>query len=160
MNACTREPAAGVRHTQPQAPDMDWIHRLPYRDWIELEASRTAPKEARRRLAGDLEEWSLGQFEMPAMIVLSEIVTNAVFASNSLIATAVPPPVKVWLLGGPLVVALLAWDASAEPPVRRWASDTDESGRGLTIVERLSAQWGYYPVATGGKVTWAIINRP
>jgi hypothetical protein len=139
---------------------MDWLYRLPYRDWVELEANRTAPKAARRRLMDDLEEWSLGQFEVSATVVLSEIVTNAALASNAVTATAAPPPVKVWLLGGPSVIALLAWDASAEPPVRRCAGDTDESGRGLAIVEGLSAQWGYYPVATGGKITWAIIDRP
>jgi hypothetical protein len=92
---------------------------------------------------------------------LSEIVTNAVAASNALVAVGEPPLVRVWLLGGPAVVALLAWDVSTEPPVRRCVADTDESGRGLAIVEELSAQWGYYyPAETGGKVTWAIIDRP
>jgi hypothetical protein len=138
---------------------MDWLYRLPWRDWLKLEPAKTAPREARQRLAGNLEEWSLGQFEVPATLVLSEIVTNALAVTA---AAAVPAPIWVWLLGGPSAVALLAWDVSTEPPVQRAAGDADESGRGLAIVDGLSAGWGYYfPAAEyGGKVTWAVIDRP
>jgi hypothetical protein len=161
VNARTREPTAGVMRPQPWPPDMDWIYGLPWRDWLDLQARETAPREARRRLMDDLEKWSLSQFEVSATLVVSEIVTNAVAATNALAVAGEPPPVRLWLLGGPVVVALLAWDASTDPPVRRCAADTDESGRGLAIVEELSALWGYYyPAQAGGKVTWAIIDRP
>jgi anti-sigma regulatory factor (Ser/Thr protein kinase) len=140
---------------------MNWLYGLPWRDWIQLEASETAPKEARRRLAGDLREWSLLQFDSSATLVLSEIITNAVVAAKGRATAAGPLPVTLWLLGGPSVVVLLAWDASTDPPVERHALDTDESGRGLTIVSQLSARWGYYyPAEIGGKITWSIINQP
>jgi hypothetical protein len=140
---------------------MDWIYGLPWRDWLDLLPQATAPREARRRLMNDLEKWSLSQFRVSAPLVLSKIVTNAVAVTNDLTIAGQPPPVRVWLLGGQAVLALLAWDASPEPPVRSRAADTDESGRGLVIVEELSAQWGYYyPAAFGGKVTWAVIDRP
>jgi hypothetical protein len=67
----------------------------------------------------------------------------------------------LWLCGGPSVVALLAWDATASAPVPRDAGPDDENGRGLAIVAGLSASWGfYYPASLGGKVTWAIIDSP
>jgi hypothetical protein len=67
----------------------------------------------------------------------------------------------LWLFGGPAVVALFIWDATEKPPLPRDAADDDESGRGLTIVGKLSAEWGfYYPAGPGGKVTWAIIDTP
>ena len=35
-----------------------------------------------------------------------------------------------------------------------------ESGRGLLLVEHLSAQWGcYLPEASAGKVVWAIVTQ-
>jgi hypothetical protein len=71
------------------------------------------------------------------------------------------PPIRVWLCGGPSVVAVLAWDASVLAPVPREAVEDDESGRGLAIVAALSAGWGfYYPAEFCGKVTWAIITSP
>jgi hypothetical protein len=150
VNIGTRPLVDPVKYRQPQSPDMDWLYRLPWRDWLELEPAKTAPREARQRLAGNLAEWSLGQFE---------VVTNALTATA---AAAVPAPIWVWLLGGPSAVALLAWDVSTEPPVPRATGDGDESGRGLAIVDGLSAGWGYYfPAAEyGGKVTWAVIDRP
>ena len=67
----------------------------------------------------------------------------------------------MWLRGGSSVVALLAWDACAAAPVPRDAGSDEETGRGLAIINQLSAQWGYYhPAEIGGKVTWAVIDRP
>jgi hypothetical protein len=60
VNARTREPTAPVMHPRP--PDMDWIYGLPWRDRLDLQARDTAPREARRRLMSNLQEWSLSQF--------------------------------------------------------------------------------------------------
>jgi hypothetical protein len=41
--------------------------------------------------------------------------------------------------------------------VRIDADGDEESGRGLLLVEAISAQWGSYPTpATRGKAVWAI----
>jgi hypothetical protein len=151
---------------------MDWLYRLPYRDWLELESCDEAPMIARRRLIGDPKKWSLEEFGISAPLVLSEIVTNSVLATAAghtarpaiiggrAMATK-PPAIRVWLHGGHSVVVVLAWDPSVAAPIPRAAGLDEESGRGLAIVGELSASWGfYYPKGMGGNVTWAIINRP
>lgn len=49
-------------------------------------------------------------------------------------------------------------DASKSPPVRRGvAGEWSENGRGLAVVEALSARWGWRP-EPWGKVVWAVCS--
>jgi hypothetical protein len=94
-------------------------------------------------------------------LVATELVTNAVAATTKMRWTTGLPPVRVWLRGGPSVVAVLVWDAAVTMPAPQSARDDDESGRGLAIVAALSARWGfYYPAQFCGKVTWAVLDTP
>lgn len=43
-------------------------------------------------------------------------------------------------------------------PVRQEAGPGDDSGRGLMIIDALSADWGTYPEAAG-KVVWCLISQ-
>ena len=150
---------AYVMHAQPCAPDPGFLEGLPYRDFLELGAYETAPGLARGRLVNVLRDWSLREFEDVACLVLSELVTNAVATTGRVAWRAERPPVRLWVRGGPSVVALLVWDATVAAPVPRAAGDDDESGRGLAIVATVSADWGFYhPAQSGGKVTWAVID--
>jgi hypothetical protein len=140
---------------------MQLLDGLPHRDSLELAADDTAPRNARRRIARVLPEWSLPQFEVVASLVASELLTNAVTATRGVPWTVAVPPVRLWLRGGVAVVAVLIWDATLSVPVPRAAGDEEESGRGLAIVAALSADCGfYYPVHYHGKVTWAVIDTP
>ena len=146
-------------HAQPSVLDAGFLDRLPYRDSLELGAYETAPGMARRRLASVLREWSLREFEDVACLVLSELVTNGVAATAATWWEGGQPPVRVWVRGGPSVVALLVWDATVTAPEPRAAQNDDEAGRGLVIVAELSTRWGFYhPSQLGGKVTWAVID--
>ena len=160
MNASdsSRTLTASVMHAQPSAPDPGLLECLPHRDFLELGAYETAPGLARGRLASLLREWSLREFEDVACLVLSELVTNSVAATAGLAWEGGLPPVRLWVRGGPSVVVLLVWDATAGVPVPRATGDDEEAGRGLVIVAELSAGWGFYPAQSGGKVTWAVIN--
>jgi hypothetical protein len=150
---------APVMHGQPSAPDFRWLESLPYRDSLELGAYDTAPRMARDHLARVLREWSLAEFRDVAAIVASELITNSVRATGKLSWPAARPPVRLWLCGGPAVLAILAWDAVTAAPAPRSAGEEDESGRGLAIVASLSAGLGYYyPERFPGKVTWAAID--
>jgi anti-sigma regulatory factor (Ser/Thr protein kinase) len=46
------------------------------------------------------------------------------------------------------------------PVARRTASPTDETGRGLLLVDALAARWGSEPWPPSGKVVWAEIGLP
>ena len=49
------------------------------------------------------------------------------------------------------------WDDSSGRPSRQDEETEAESGRGLLLVEHLSAQWGtYVPQESSGKVVWAM----
>ena len=54
------------------------------------------------------------------------------------------------------------WDTSEAPPRRRAASDEDENGRGLLLVQALSKEWGSDVLDTGGKIVWCecLIGEP
>ena len=71
------------------------------------------------------------------------------------------------MLGDASRVSLLVWDALPGAPQPRIAGQDDGNGRGLFLVQELSAAWGSYlppeaccPAFAGGKVTWAIIGPP
>jgi hypothetical protein len=53
-------------------------------------------------------------------------------------------------------VVILVWDASPLPPMRMDADGEAENGRGLMLVEAISARWGWdFPQGIGGKTVWA-----
>jgi hypothetical protein len=49
-------------------------------------------------------------------------------------------------------------DSSPHPPVKRETTADSERGRGLRVVEALSAHWGWNPV-DGGKEVFAVLVR-
>jgi len=93
-----------------------------------------------------------------AELIVSELMTNAVAASRAL--EGGPFPVRFWLLSDRKQVLILVWDASPEPPVRMEPAADVEGGRGLMLVDALSTQWDWYPVADKieGKAVWALIS--
>jgi hypothetical protein len=55
---------------------------------------------------------------------------------------------------------MMVWDASPRQPApHAMTSDDADGGRGLLLVEALSARWGWYPPASlPGKITWALLR--
>jgi anti-sigma regulatory factor (Ser/Thr protein kinase) len=110
-----------------------------------------------------LREWQLDELSDAALLLVSELVTNAVKASESARRAG-------WLPASRQLVALTVrltdtrlvmevWDVNPDPPVRRDAGLTAECGRGLCIVEFLGDDWGHHP-ADGGKVVWCELGLP
>ena len=103
-----------------------------------------------------LAEWGLAGLAEPAEIIVSELVTNAVAATQRLewIPT---PPVRLWLLADSTQVLVAVWDANPRLPVRTEVDGLAESGRGLLLVESLATHWDAYPTPhDGGKVVRAL----
>lgn len=132
--------------------------RWPLRDAITLGALDGAVPSAREHVRHLLWEWNHAELADDASLVVSELVTNAVIASTEMRPAIAP--VRVWLGSDTACVLVVVADASPRPPVRLNLAPDDEGGRGLALVEALSARWGWYPLhsATAAglvKVLWA-----
>ncbi len=133
--------------------------RLPH---LEMTAVPGAVPRARHHARQVL--WDLGIKELiePVELVVSEIVTNAVRASGGLDSNGpsagdAVPVVRLWLSAGEHGALVHVWDASASPPARQELEPDAESGRGLMLVDMLSAAWGSCTIAgEPGKVVWAL----
>ena len=123
-------------------------------DFLELGALASAVPCARLHARQVLWEWGLTSLGESAKLLVTELITNAVKASRAVMQAA---PVRLWLVSDLAQVLILVWDASPQPLVRVNASGETENGRGLTLVEAISEQWGWYGRDDGdGKFVWAI----
>jgi len=129
----------------------DWITgKWPLRDFIELGALPGAVPCARLHARQLMWEWRITGLSESVELLVSELITNGVAASQSLERIF---PVRLWLLSDKTRVLILVWDASPQAAVRIEANEEAESGRGLLLVDSISDQWDWYPnQETGGKV--------
>lgn len=100
-----------------------------------------------------LTAWDLTHLADSAELVLSELLTNSVrharVPGGRLIETRYER-----LTGG---VRIEVHDANEDKPERRDPSAEDVSGRGLTLVDALTAgQWGVSARVGVGKLVWAV----
>lgn len=151
---CTSAPAPPF----PSALACGMSDQWPLRTFLELGALPGAVPCARLHTRQVLWEWSLSRLSESVELVVSELVTNAVAASESIARVF---PVRLWLVAGKAQVITLVWDANPRPPARAEITDEAESGRGLLLVEAVSERWDwYFPEQTGGKVVWALTACP
>ena len=86
---------------------------------------------------------------------MAELMTNAIAAVRS---GERPPPVRLWLLGDNRRAMVVVWDACPLPPVPVHPPGDAVTGRGLLLVEAISAGWGSYATPrSGGKAVWALL---
>jgi anti-sigma regulatory factor (Ser/Thr protein kinase) len=95
----------------------------------------------------------LGDFAEDAEMVTSELVTNAVKHSGAL-----KFGLEITHMADSGAIAVIVTDPSPHAPVERDPSQDNERGRGLSIVEALSASWGWRP-QDSGKAVYAILAR-
>ena len=111
---------------------------------------------ARRHVRDALGSRGLGEFAQDAAIITSELVANAVqHACGNGAATI---GVTLTCAGNPAAVTVVVSDSSPQGPVRRETLADGEQGRGLQIVEALSAHWGWR-CGGGRKVVFAVLAR-
>ena len=105
-----------------------------------------APREARLAITQFLTRAGLPQLIDDAQLLASELVTNAVQHACG------PIKVRASLTDG--FVRIEVSDAAAtSAPAPRHAEPTDEGGRGMELVEKLSVRWGW-KVTPESKVVW------
>ncbi|MFJ9610426.1 ATP-binding protein [Kitasatospora sp. NPDC101176] len=125
----TLELATGTAEVPSPAPPGPATLRLPY-------AAESAAA-ARRLVRAKLTEWELPDLVDDALLIISELVANAVGTGcQTHMVVAIRRPTD-------RTVRLLVSDGSASLPVRIDAGPDAESGRGLDLVHKLTnAKWG------------------
>lgn len=124
---------------------------------LDLGAFPSAVPCARLHARKVLCEWGMKVIASTVEIVVSELVTNAVRASQGHDHAGVPP-VRLRLIAGRRAVRISVWDCDARMPKPQNVDPAAESGRGLLLVDALCDGWGSYPVRQGAKVVWAILQ--
>ncbi|GAA4190642.1 ATP-binding protein [Microbispora amethystogenes] len=126
----------------------------------------TAPRRARAFVRCQLRGWQLGHLADTAELVVSELVTNAVRATDAVVSPPVASsmfPVALRTVAlrvreapGPRSVFIEVWDGSGREPVPGGdaGDEPGESGRGLVLVGSLARRWGHYTAPDRGKIVW------
>ena len=122
---------------------------------LELEApfrwSGRSPAAARRFVTGTLAAWGCAEIADDAALIVGELATNAVIHARTAFTVALSRRP-----GGLIRIAVR--DASPVRPLPRRAGPRDSSGRGLSLVARLTAGWGAERMP-GGKIVWADLDE-
>jgi len=125
-----------------------------------LAAHATALACARGHVRAVACEWGLEDLADTAELLTSELVTNAVRASERLTigaGLAAVPVVRLWLVSDQISLVIHVWDGNSQMPERRDAAPDAEGGRGLLLVDALGTDWGAYRKGSG-KVVWVMIG--
>ncbi|MGW3243200.1 SpoIIE family protein phosphatase [Streptomyces sp. NPDC001070] len=115
-----------------------------------LPSDQAAVCSARNLAARQLTEWGLEGLEDATKLIVSELVTNAIRHGSGQIGLR--------LIRHQVLTCEVSDTDSCIPRPRR-ARTTDENGRGLFLVTKLSRRWGSRSIP-GGKVVWAEQDLP
>jgi CheY-like chemotaxis protein len=110
-------------------------------------ADPRAASEARRFVGQRGDAWDCAELVDNAMLVASELVTNAVIHART--------GVELRASFANRILRLEVLDRGPGTPDPRVATSQDENGRGLLLVSALAAAWGVESASEGGKVVWA-----
>jgi anti-sigma regulatory factor (Ser/Thr protein kinase) len=119
-------------------------------------APATVPR-ARQHARLVLRRWGLAHLAETAELLVSELVTNAVRASQASGQHAV----RLLLTADSGGLRISVWDGAPGTPHQEEGRPGDSpGGRGLILVDALSSGYGCYHSAGPGKVVWCLIPEP
>jgi GAF domain-containing protein len=113
---------------------------------MSLDDDVAAVSLARHFVVDVLRSWELSDLADDAALAVSELVSNAVLHGQ--------PPLELRVAPIPGGVRVEARDGSRVRPVRPLATTDTMTGRGIALVEAVSARWGVDQLADG-KSVWA-----
>jgi hypothetical protein len=130
--------------------------------WIVLSPVLESAKLARDFTSTTLRDWQLDALAYEAVVIASELVTNAIRHGVGLAAAIGPDSSDVglvWQRQASRLVCVVT-DQSEKPPVLASAGPGAESGRGLQVVQALAAAWGWMMLSAQEKAVWAALLLP
>lgn len=158
-------PPRPERPQREEPPDTDGHCRC------SLALGPASAKAARDFTTATLLDWQLEEIVQVAVLIASELVTNAIrhgacvaadVRGDALSASAAANHGLVelaWRRQASRLVCMVT-DQSARPPVLAPADIAAESGRGLQIVQALAASWGWMLLGSRQKAVWAALQLP
>lgn len=165
-------PAAGQRAEERPSEESDAVHvlrqltsspcddvRCPPSAVRRLGASAASPGTARDFTLATLRTWGLTALCEDAVVIVSELVTNAVRHGCRTGVTG-ESPIRLTLTRHDGLLVCIVADTCAGEPSMRAPDDACENGRGLYVVEALSRVWGWTPLPGMGKAVWAALMIP
>ncbi|GAA1146298.1 hypothetical protein F4556_003758 [Kitasatospora gansuensis] len=120
--------------------------------WRLLPGSPTSSQTARALVSAALAGWEVADLEAAALLVASELVTNAVVHTGC-------RTIGLSLRLDHRVLRIGVRDSSPAVPVLLPLTDSLTGGRGLAVVAASSVAWGMQPMPFG-KLVWAELARP
>jgi anti-sigma regulatory factor (Ser/Thr protein kinase) len=139
---------------------------LPAARWVCRQIAACQPgkcpgSSAAREFAGQiLQGWGLPALAEDASVIVSELVTNALKHGNRGAGATARNRVELILWHRPDEVICAVTDSGAEPPVLGQPDPLAEAGRGLHVVQALSATWGWTRLTDRRKAVWAALPVP
>jgi CheY-like chemotaxis protein/anti-sigma regulatory factor (Ser/Thr protein kinase) len=119
---------------------------------LTLDGSLTSARDARAFAADLLAQWGVGDLADDVLLVVTELVNNAVTHARSECVLRISI--------SPVSVRVEVTDQGSGAPDPLPPSTTRNHGRGLHLVDALTAAWGFEPRAEGGgKTVWAELLR-
>jgi len=119
---------------------------------LTLPAAGPAPGLARQATRNTLAAWRVDHLEETAVLLVSELVTNAVRHARTGTVT-----MALCLEAAGAWLRIEVRDADPNEPQPRSPAGLDGSGFGLVLLEALAGKWGVRQTATG-KAVWAELD--
>jgi CheY-like chemotaxis protein len=119
---------------------------------LALDGSLTSARDARVFAADLLAQWGVGELADDVLLVVTELVNNAVTHAMS--------GCTLRISVSAVSVRIEVTDEGSGTPDPLPPSMTRNHGRGLHLVDALTAAWGFEPMIDGGgKTVWAELLR-
>jgi anti-sigma regulatory factor (Ser/Thr protein kinase) len=127
---------------------------------VRLATGPAAPAEARRRVRDAIRSWRVPVDLDAALLLTSELVTNAIRHEAGQEAGQGAQAVMLAITSSRGRLRVDVHDTSRSLPAVAEVPADAETGRGLLLVETLSAEWGFYRTPAGKAVYFTLAFEP